>query len=291
VISSITIRREPFVPLTCWTVGGLAVIVGLSAARADDAAERQRAELLKQMRHRAGETAVTYTTDQSRNQPQLVERPIFRYDDQPRRFLDATVWVWTDDGRPVALQKIEAKRHMTTDVPQWGYCFTSLAEEPLNVAWQDGRKYQAQEAGMTFRPIPDAPAVAEKALQRRRQLRELARKFSARVLINPRTNMSEEMRLLTTPLWEYDEAGQELQGALFAFSTNGTNPDLAILLEARPAANGLVWNYAPARMTTGGLTVSYRDQIVWDAPFVPPHSPTYSTWTFFSTDRKPVETE
>jgi hypothetical protein len=291
MISSMTIPRGPFVLRTCWTVGSLAVLVSVGTA-ADDARDRQRAELLEQMRALARETRVAFADGRSEDLLRFVDKPIFRYDDQPRRFLDATVWVWTRAGRPVALQKIEAKRHQATDQPQWGYCFTSLADDRLQVTWSDDRNYQSQEPGVTFRPVPDAPAVAEDSLRRRRQLRELARQFSARILINPATNRSEEMRLLTTPLWEYeDEATRKLTGALFAFSTSGTNPDLVIWLEARPANTGLVWNYAPARMTTGGLTVSYRDDSAWQAPFVPPRDPAYATWTFFSTDRTPVETE
>jgi len=186
------------------------------------------------------------------------------------------------------------KRSATsTPMPPCGFtCFTSLAEERLDVQWGAGRTYQSQEPGIAFQPVPDAPEVAGQAFQRQRQLRELARNFTARVLINPRTNNSQEMRLLTTPIWEFQTGdGPERPGAVFAFSTNGTNPDLVVIVEARPVAGRLVWSYAPARLTTGGLTVFYRDQMAWEAPFVQPHSNVYPTWTFFSTARTPIESE
>ncbi|MDZ4687049.1 MAG: hypothetical protein SH850_18385 [Planctomycetaceae bacterium] len=285
-------RRIPFVPQACWTVGSLAVLVSLGTASADDARDRQRAALLEQMRELARSTRVEFADDGNRGQPQFVDKPVFRYDDQPRRFVDATLWVWTHEGRPVAFQKIEAKENLISSAPEWGYCCTSLANQRLNVAWSHGRTYQSQEAGIDFQPIPDAPAVAGQSAQRRRQLRELARNFSARILNNPRTNDTQEMRLLTTPILEYaDDATKLVRGSVFAYSTNGTNPDLVIVLEARPTAEGVAWHFAPARMTTGGLTVKSQERVLWEAPFVQPHSQVYATWTFFQTSRITGKTE
>lgn len=285
-------HRESILSRTRWVVGSLVILVSISAVRADDSRDRQRAELLEQMRALARATTVEFADDRTADSPRFVDKPVFRYDDQPRRFLDATMWTWTDRGRPVAFQKIEAKINRESGAPEWGYCFTSLSHQRLNVKWDEDRAYQSQDAGIRHLPVPEAPPVASQTTQRRRQLREFARGFTARILNDPRTSDSEEMRLLPTPILEYgDEAAMLLQGAVFAYSTNGTNPDLVIVFEARPIADGLVWHYAPARMTTGGLTVKYRDQLVWEAPFVQPYDKRYSTWTFFNTIRTRVAAE
>src|SRR5258708_34016413 len=62
--------------------------------RADDQDELRRTRMLEQMRALAEGTNVRF--ENGDRQPELVPRPVFRYDDQPRRFLDATMWVWTD---------------------------------------------------------------------------------------------------------------------------------------------------------------------------------------------------
>ena len=82
---------------------GLGLSLALVAA-ADDKAEREarRAELLKQMKALAEASDVRLAADD--RPATLVTSPVFRYDDQPRRFIDATMWIWTEGARPVACQ-------------------------------------------------------------------------------------------------------------------------------------------------------------------------------------------
>jgi len=270
----------------------VALLCGILLAapcRGDDAAEGRRTKLLEQMRSLAEKTAVEF--DSSTTSPRLVEQPVFRYDDQPRRFIDATMWIWTDGGRPVACQKIEAKLEFNTGEPLWGYCFTSLSTEKLKVAWAD-RSYRSTEPGIAFQPMPDAPAPAAGNLQRKRQIRELARGFAGRILQNPRTGDSSEMRLFATPIFEYsDPATKQLTGAVIGFETNGTNPDVLVLIEARNDSGKLQWQFAPARMTNGGVTLNFHDRKVWEAPFVEPGEGPFANWLFFQVKRTPVPGE
>jgi hypothetical protein len=258
--------------------------------RAEDAQTMRRAELLRQMRELARETKLEFA-DGGR-QPVLVENPVFRYDDQPRRFIDATMWVWTDEGRPVAFQKIEASIDVVTNAPKWGYCFASLAEVPLRAQWTRRAAFRSTEAGVSFRPVPGAPQVAGLSAQRRQQARALAREFSARILLNPQTDSTEEMRLLSAPIFEYDDPDTELfRGAVFGFATSGRNPDLLMAFEVRATPAGAEWQYAPARMTIGGVTVKQRDKTVWEVPFIEPRPKDFATWTFFYEPRKPLSGE
>jgi hypothetical protein len=255
----------------------------------DEPAEGRRTQLLEQMRSLAEKTAVEYVSGTS--QLKLVKEPVFRYDDQPRRFIDATMWIWTDGGRPVACQKVEAKLEFNTGEPLWGYCFTSLSADKLKVAWP-GRTYQSTEPGIAWQSFTDGFPPAAGNTQRKRQLRELARGFTGRILQNPRTGDSSEMRLFTTPIFEYsDPDSKQLVGAVFGFETNGTNPDVLVLIEARGAAEKPQWQFAPARMTNGGISLNYRDRKVWEAPFVEPGDGPFSNWLFFQTPRKPSTLE
>lgn len=255
----------------------------------DEQTEQRRAQLLAEMQSLAQQTKVSYQG--STTSLKLADKPVFRYDDQPRRFIDATMWIWTDGGRPVACQKIEAKLEFNTGEPLWGYCFTSLSTEKLGVAWAD-RSYHSTEPGITFTPLTDAPPPAAGAAQRRRQIRELARGFTGRILQNPRTGDSSEMRLFSTPIFEYTEPTSKLlTGAVVGFETNGTNPDVLVLIEVGGSAEKPQWQFAPARMTTGGVTLNYRDRKVWEAPFVEPGQGPFSNWLFFQTPRTPTPFE
>jgi hypothetical protein len=267
----------------------LAVALLTAPLCADERSEKQRQALLAQMRELAEQTEVAY--ESGAGKLTFVENPVFRYDDQPRRFIDATVWAWTDRGRPVAFQKVEASIDDVTAESKWGYCFASLSEDRLAVEWEHGKKFRSTEPGVVFLPLDGAPPVATRSAARKRQARDLSRGFSARILLNPRTNDTEEMRLLATPIHEYDDPAGEYLGAAFGYSTGGRNPDLLILIEIRKHDGKLVWHYAPVRMTIGGVTVKLQEKSVWEVPFIEPRPQDLPTWTFFYRPRKPLEGE
>jgi hypothetical protein len=246
----------------------------------------RRAPLLEQMRGLASETEITIPD--ARLQPQLAKDPVFRYDDQPRRIIDATMWVWTLAGRPVAFQKIEAMHHAGTDAPQWCRCLASVSPELLTVEWPGGPPFRATEPGEAFRPVPGAPPVAAATAGRKRQARELARGFTSSLFLDSDHKSSDELRLLTTPILEYaDPQTKEFQGAVFGLATNGTNTGLLVLIEARGEGDRLTWHYSPARLTACGVTLSYQDKQVWEAPFWSEAS--FTNWRFFFARRDPPE--
>ena len=258
-----------------------------SAGTADDARDKQRAQMLEQMDAMARQTKVAFRT--GGGEGTLVEKPVFRYDDQPRRLIDATVWTWTYEGRPIAFQKIEA---LDRGSGEWQYCLASASEDGLQVQWRGGRKYQSAAQSVEFRAVSGAPAAAPNTRERRRQLRELARGFAVRIRLDPRGEDSQAMRLLTTPIFEYDDQQSKLlRGAVFGFSTNGTNPDLLLVLEARGKPDAPAWHCAPVRMTTGGVTVQRAGQTVWECDYAEPGKSAFPTWTYFQTSRQPIEGE
>jgi hypothetical protein len=264
------------------TVGCCAVLI------ADEAKEALRAKRLEQMKTLASETHVIRRG--AKEEAQLVASPVFRYDDQPRRFLDATVWVWTEKGRPVAIEKVEAVLELNTNKPQWGYCFTSLAEDQIAAHWNQRKDgdFRATEAGLTFKPLLGVDPTAAREAERKRQMRNIMRDFTARIIINPRENVTAEMRLLTTPLYEYsDPESKQLIGGVFGFSTNGTNPDMVVVLESRDGK----WQFAPARMTSGGLVLKHHDDTFWTVDLVDFRKGPFPNWHCFHTDRTPVEGE
>jgi hypothetical protein len=271
---------------------GLPGILIAMHCQAQQTESSSREELLEQMQSLARLTKVDVAKAKDREAVKLLEKPVFRYSDQPRGFVDATMWAWTSRGRPIAFQKIEAMNKVFSGKPMWQYCFASFSENLLSVQWSEDRKYRSSQAGVAFRPVPDPPGVAPRAAERRRQTRELARSFSARIITDIRTAESQEMRLLTTPILEYStENADMLQGAVFGYSTNGTNPDLLIAIEVRKAEEKPVWHFAPARMTIGGLTVACKQKKVWECEAIEPGQGSLATWTYFQTARVPGEDE
>lgn len=257
------------------------------AATQKGPSEKHRAELLAQMKGVAQTTEVTIKG--SSVKPELISTPVFRYDDQPRRFIDATMWVWTVGGRPVAVEKIEAMFHGDTDIPTWGYCFTSVSSELISAKWQNASPFDAKEAAPPFRVVTGAPAVAERDIGKKRQARELARKFEVRILIDPLANVTADMRLLTSPIYEYsDPKTGKFLGAIYGFSSNGTNPDFLLSFEPQERNGKTEWYFAPVRMTSGGLTVKLQGKEVWQAPYAHGGQAPFPTWTFFQTRRMPL---
>jgi hypothetical protein len=258
---------------------GLALLLASFVIAQDETAEAKR--FLEQMRARAEGTRVTVKREEKELPATLRDKPVFRYSDAPRRIEDATLWVWTEGRRPVALQKIEASN--SRDEPRWTHCFSSLAEETLSVSWPGDRTFETTAPGVIFARLADGPKPAATATARGLQLRELVRRFSATITIDPKKNVTEELRLLPRPVFTYGSDNEPVaSGAIFGFAANGTNPDAYMLLELRSGT----WHYAWARMTTGGLAARLDDKEVWTAPFVQPNPKGFDTWTFFFDPRE-----
>ena len=120
--------------------------------------------------------------------------------------------------------------------------------ELVSVQWQDGRQFETAAAGMSFVELPDAPVPGRTTAMRRLQARRLARGYSGQIF-DPGTDTSEEMRLLTAPIYEYtDPAGESLRGAIFGVASHGTNPDILVSLEVRKGTDESPrWHYAVSR--------------------------------------------
>lgn len=219
---------------------------------------------------------------------ELLKKPVFRYSDQPRRILDATLWMWVESGQPVAMQKIEAYRR-PNGANGWTFCFASFSTELLEVRWPDGRSYSSTQS-VQFETLRDPPpaAVSERLLKR--QLRVTTRRFDAEIVNDAAGQNVEQMRLLPRPIYEYGGGGSEvLAGAVFGFASNGTNPDAYLLLEVRRGdSDRTEWRYGLVRMTTGGLSVKLDSKKIWSQEWVNPTPAPFEAWTFFF---KPREVE
>ena len=243
---------------------------------AQDAKKKDRTEkLLKWSREYVKGTRVTVRFGDSEEIGELKAEPVMRYSDEPRFISDATLWVWTVNARPVAIQKVEVNDLVA--VPLWTICFGSFAESNIEAKWSTGQSFKSTEKGWAFEPIPDADKPADRATARTLQMRALSRRFSGSVYsVTQKSNI--EMRLLSKPTYEYFDPETKLPvGAIFSLASNGTNPTIFLAIEARSdGAGGLSWHHAHTRMTsdTGGLRLD--DKPIWTFDEV-----RHENWTHF----------
>ena len=198
--------------------------------------ERQKLDEMKQVA-RAFQVAVI--DDQGARTPAtMTPEPLHRWTDPTREFSGGALWAWRSSGRPVAIYGIELYGQ------SWSHEFVSLSTRKLRA--DDGRtQWAPSKAGIELREMPDAPTPADDEAGRLRQMRDLARRFSAREFWDGRTYA---LRLLPHPIDRYaDPASGLMDGAIFTFA-NGTNPELFLLIEARRQGDGPAkWSYAAAR--------------------------------------------
>ena len=248
---------------------------------ADGDEKQEREQRLRGMRLRAEATMVTELLDDGPAKGKLVAEPLFRYKDEPRDILDATLWAYGTPGRPVALEKIEVYRKQA----RWFHCMTSLSEALIEADWRDGQKWSSKRSGIDFRLLPDGPKASKSKAGRLFQMKQIAHRFDAE-LFDETTKQDTKMRPLPRPIYRYADLDQGIEdGAIFGYATYGTNPDVLQAIELHEGAAGSTWKYGLARMTLYKVTVNLDDKQVWQVPFVPPQGPgrpsKFDTWLFF----------
>ena len=217
--------------------------------------ERKKLDEMKQV---ARAFQVSVIDDQDHRTPAtMTAEPLHRWTDPTREFSRGALWAWRSSGRPVAIYGIELYGQ------SWSHEFVSLSTERLRA--DDGPvRWAPSKAGVEFREDPDAPAPADDEAARLRQMRDLARRFSAREFWAGRNYA---LRLLPHPIDRYaDPASRLVDGAIFTYA-NGTNPELLLLIEARRQGDGPPkWSYAAARLSRAELHLALGQRDVWTAP-------------------------
>jgi hypothetical protein len=252
-----------------------------------DARRRDRDETLQRMREKAQTLKVYEGAGESSDPLPMLSKPLFRYSDQPRRILDASLWGWGDQGRPKVMAKVEGyDREKGT---QYLFCIVSLSSAAVTVDPADGgHTWTSTEPGMELVAMAGGPEAATSKTGRLRQMKELARRFSATITVDPNDQNAQEMRFLPQPIYRYgDDEPRGASGALFGFTTNGTNPDALLAIElARIDESAPTWQYALAGMTQGGLSVKLDEKEVWTKPYQP--GPTeYANWLWYFEGKRP----
>ena len=186
----------------------------------------------------------------------LKPEPLLPYSNPIRGDVYGNVFVWTWEGRPEVVGAI-------FDWRTAGRFDTELhALSRAGIAGcRDGKEFwNPLAAGVVFRPVPRAPTPGTTHRARRRQMGELARRFT--VERNHPEQSTGEMRLLPQPIYRYScPSAKVVDGGLFVF-VEATDPETYLLLEATDGDDAQ-WQYAFARMNLVEFRGRYQGVEVW----------------------------
>ena len=189
--------------------------------------------------------------------------PVFHHVQSVRGRAVGSVFVCLEEsGRPAAIGDVfflpSGEEHDL--YAEWH----SLATAPLTLKWNGVTQMAAETAGLSWQAIPDAASPAEGLPQRERQVRQLARRFTAH-LIN-REQDKYELRRLATPLYQYqsEQNAEFLNGAVFTFCQE-TDPELLLVIEARRDGEEVRWMYAAGAFSNLSLFLQLDGTEVWRA--------------------------
>ncbi len=217
---------------------------------------------LAKMRRFVEALTIAEVDGESERPVKLISEPVLRFSDPDRRHSDGTLWVWGDRGRPRAFSEVFLKDD-NESVLYHGV--TSTADGPLVGRRKQRTIWSPRRAGVEFAVLPDAPQPSRSSRDRRAEIKRLANRFTAYEIF-PEDRRS-ELRLLTSPVHQYeDQEAGILDGGAFVLAL-GTNPELILLLEARGGEGADArWNYAVARRGNAPLFVEIDGNPAWEAP-------------------------
>jgi hypothetical protein len=193
-----------------------------------------------------------------------IERPLLLFGDDPRNLTRGILWGW-GRGRPVAVA--ELWRGRAENAP-FAASLTLTGLETI-VMTADGKpKWRPAEKQIAFAPVLAAPAPDAKEAARLRQLKEIARRFTAHEFWDP-DNSRFELRLLVQPVHRYQDFEEKIQdGALFVLA-HGTNPEVLLLIEAvGETVEKAHWQYGLVRTSNAETHVELEGKEVWTQPRV-----------------------
>jgi hypothetical protein len=230
-------------------------------------AKKERAARLEFMRRSAASLVVKTKSAAEYNITEIVEAPLLHYTNPGGETLDATIWAWGRRGRPVALASISQERSVA-GIEKWSCEMVSLSERPLRLEGKPGWQWVPATSGIEWKPVAGAPPVGDTPVVRARQMRDIARQFTAAGVHNEGKD-STELRFMDRPLSRFSDPENSLvDGAFYAFAS-GTNPEVLLIVECRRENGGkAVWYHGFARMGADRLVVRLGEKVVWEQPAI-----------------------
>jgi hypothetical protein len=227
----------------------------------------QEKALAESFRKFAKQEAAGYTIRLEGTDRPLTFRPepVLSYSNPVMGRVYGEVFIWTAEGRP---EVVAAFYRFYTSDPHRGDELHSLSLGKLTAEREGSVVWSPARPGVNFKPIPGASAPVASAAGRLRQMRALTQEFTSRQ--TNRVGVDSDMRLLSQPLYRYENTkGDLIDGGLFVF-VQGTDPEIFLLIEARTSASGVSeWHFGATRMHGINLRLYHRGHLIWNAPEIP----------------------
>ncbi len=231
-------------------------------------ADGAKEESLKVMQARVSRMTVKIPAGAESRRAELVSVPLIHYTDQVRNLPESTLWVWQQEGLPVLFCKVERLASSKATTVSWQYCCVPATGEKADVEWERQFRWRARDAAYEWVPLTEEADPRDQAPARLTQMRTIVRGFGGETEQTP-VKSRQKMRLLTSPLHRFAAPDQNvLDGAVFGLTSNGTNPDALLVVEAlrEPVANAR-WRFGVVGMTGDAVEVVHKDKTVWTKPY------------------------
>jgi hypothetical protein len=263
-------RQAILIPVNvCLTMVALLVLAAATSAYppqeppekgtgADEEQHRREAERL------VNGIELEMLVDEKWSEVKRIEKPLLFFGDPTRGHTRGSVWAWGETGRPIAILELWQNG---TNRTKWVFGLCNMSAGKLR-AKRDGESWwRENDSTVELKEIPGVPAPAADAAQRQLQLKTLAKNFTGHEFWDP-DNSRYDLRRLERPLHSYrDEASGLLEGSLYILA-NGTNPEIALFVEARAQPDGKapVWQFTVGRMSHSELHLEYDGKEVFSGP-------------------------
>ncbi|MBI1246237.1 hypothetical protein GC197_00145 [bacterium] len=239
-----------------WIAALLLVAISTTAIFAEDAP--QTADQLQAKFDKAPLKFMFVGGPSGKEEFQLVPQPLLNWSNPERRTPAGAVYIWTLHGRP------EVAMSLYPNYSKVDHEFQSLSRYPFNAKIEGREVWNPKGPGIEMKTLETDTKPAESKVARLRQMRALAREFTAS--LDPR-GKTKELRMLPSPIYRYssDEKPVVVDGTIFAF-VQGTDPEVLLLIEAVKGDDGASsWHYGLGRMSMVAMEVRHNDRAVWKA--------------------------
>ncbi|HZL90830.1 MAG TPA: hypothetical protein VFB96_20855 [Pirellulaceae bacterium] len=260
-----------------------------NAAAQEKAAEPSPDEGRQILKHAAEhmQELQMHLADDADTAVELFDRPVLTYGDSARANKNGTLWAFGKSGRPLAV--MELYQGLEPNAP-WVHAVTLTGQQRIKMKTPAKAPWTPAKTQIEPKPFPGVAGPEGKEPQRLRQMKDLARRFTAHEFWNP-DNSRFELRLLVQPVLRYRDPDKNIQDGTVFVLAHGTNPEVILLIEAIGAKlEESRWHYSLARLGSAELHVSLDDTEVWEQGRTPGvvGQPSDPYWLFFSTAR-PLE--
>lgn len=217
---------------------------------------------VEQMRSRFAEAVNRFSAMdlESDRKLSLMPQSVLNWSNPERNTLAGGLYFWTKQSRPVIALCVYPNEG------DFDFEFQSLTDQSLAVTRDNTSVWKPTEPGIVWRPLDGEKWTPHKSpLVRRRQMRQIANEFTARLV--PPNRTAKPLRLQSAPVYRYPAdklPAKCIDGGVFCF-VQGTDPELLLMLEVINNESGSpIYRYAVARMTMVPMQVHWKTDLVFE---------------------------